>query len=115
LSVFAWVDTPAGWELAVSILREEVIFAFHDNVWRYCLAIRTNTLNDRNLFTITRLLRMRPSTLLALYEVLCLLWSDTRRVTYVKEAISHISYVFKSRWKPSINQVNNPFANCLLF
>ncbi|OHW97431.1 hypothetical protein CSPAE12_03898, partial [Colletotrichum incanum] len=75
----------------------EVIFALNDNVRRQCLAIRTYALNNRNLFAIARLLYTRPSTALASYEVLCLLGSNTRRVAFVKEAISHISYVVKLR------------------
>ncbi|KZL63505.1 hypothetical protein CI238_12807, partial [Colletotrichum incanum] len=100
-------------KLAIYVLGEEVIFALHDNVRRQCPAIRTYTLNNRNPFSITRLLRTRPSLTvrgrndlclwLASYEVLCPSRSNTRHVAFVKKAISHISYVVKSQWKSLIN------------
>ncbi|KZL70771.1 hypothetical protein CT0861_12744 [Colletotrichum tofieldiae] len=91
-------------KLAIYIPGEEVIFTLYDNIQRQCLAICTYTLNNRNLFAITRLLRTRPFTAvrgynnlcLALYKVLCLSWSNIRYVTFIKKAISHISYVIKS-------------------
>ncbi|KZL66494.1 hypothetical protein CT0861_11109 [Colletotrichum tofieldiae] len=83
-------------KLAIYIPGEKVIFTLHNNIQRQYLAIRTYTLNNRNLFAITRLLYIRPSTALALYKVLCLSWSNTRYVAFIKKAISHISYVVKS-------------------
>ncbi|OHW95811.1 hypothetical protein CSPAE12_05579 [Colletotrichum incanum] len=54
------MDAPCGWELAVGVLGEEVIFALYDDVRRHRPAICTHTLNDRNLFPIARLLCTRP-------------------------------------------------------
>ncbi|CCF46338.1 hypothetical protein CH063_15120 [Colletotrichum higginsianum] len=66
------MDAPCGWELAVGVPGEEVIFALHDNVRRHRPAICTHTLNDRNPFPIARLLRTRPSLTVRRCNNLCM-------------------------------------------
>ncbi|OLN94132.1 hypothetical protein CCHL11_07122, partial [Colletotrichum chlorophyti] len=61
---------------------------------RYYLAIYIYTLNNRNLFIITKLFYIRPSFILVLYKVLYLLGSNTYYVTFVLEVISYILYIF---------------------
>ncbi|OHE94534.1 hypothetical protein CORC01_10167, partial [Colletotrichum orchidophilum] len=47
---------------------EKVIFTFYNNVRRQRLAIRIYTLNNKNLFLITKLLRTKPSITIRNYN-----------------------------------------------
>lgn len=60
-TIFAYINSPVLWELAVLVPREKVIFALNDNIRRQYLASCTYTLDHCNKLPVTQLLRTRLS------------------------------------------------------
>ncbi|CCF36518.1 hypothetical protein CH063_08068 [Colletotrichum higginsianum] len=88
------MDAPCGWELAVGVPGEEVIFALYDNVRRHRPAICTHTLNDRNPFPIARLLRTRPSLTVRRCNNLCMQQHSHQEPSLIKISIRRRNRIF---------------------
>ena len=79
------MDSPFRLEPAVLVPREEVVFPLDDKVQRYDPAIRTHSLDHRNLLSITRLLYTKPSTSLEARHDLY-----TRKYTHLEPSLVEV-------------------------